>query len=160
MITSKQIIKISEKYVDYISSSWATTPIFINPTSSDFKELYQNDTSHRVRFIIDNLSKTVYTWSAYHVLHGTVAQKYNLMNRYKNSDPNLIMGVGDLKGGKVYMTGSDSLESNIFSIKQNLFKDKTKQFLIELININWSWVNKYVDLSYIINQIKNVIEVS
>ena len=159
MITSKQIIKLSDEFVsDVKGNSGAYTGLFVNPTSTDFKDLFKNVKSSSVRFIADNNNKKVYVWDSYLAIHSRILDELSLYSRYtrRNDSDLFISGVGQLIGGKVVMFNSDVLEADIRSVLNGSPSEKRemKNFLKLLIETNWSWLNKYVDCSKYFDKIR------
>lgn len=132
MITSKQIINISEKWLKSLNRDYnnASFDIYINPGSSDYSEIYKNSKRSRVRFIADNNKKEVYVWDAFLAIHPDVAKKLGITpNLYYCSDPNIITGEANVSGGTAKAL-------TVYPTNPKIIKDVSK--------INWSWLSPYI----------------
>ena len=159
MITSKQIIKLSEEYVAYMGTSWSITPIYKNPTVAEVSELYKNSKSKDVRFILDNNTKTVYMWDANTIFHTHVADNLHLNIGLPFSFSGLLPGTGPLKAGKSIMESSDLLVGVIDDASKHKTPDNYNYKLLQLIiKINWSWANRYVDCIKFIEYLKKILK--
>ena len=70
MITSKQILNLSESYVGTKNIRNNDIVVYVNPTLSDYAKL--NRTNPAIRFIIDSKNKKVYAWNGYLATHGDI----------------------------------------------------------------------------------------
>jgi hypothetical protein len=153
MITAKQILEEIIRYVTpppNLFSNKGKAIVYSNPTSTDFKDLYKASNYKNARFIIDNNSKKAYVWDAELALHDYVARSLDilpLMDTLKFQG--IIIGTGSMQSGKVIMTGSDCLDDMI-----RIFDKNDKLFLRNLVDVNWSWANNYVDITNYIHKIK------
>jgi hypothetical protein len=140
LITSKQIINLSEEWVQHITTRWGVGDIYRNPSSSDYRELYSHYTSHAVRFMAYYPSKECYVWDINLEIHYNVAKLVGLSTQFNASyNFNLLSGYASLQGGKFFMTGIDV--SDIFTNKS----DANKVFVKQLLSKDWSWLKKYID---------------
>jgi hypothetical protein len=159
MITSNQISGILEDYLKAVSSGWDSAPIYLNPTSTDFKELYKDSKSHEIRFFIDNKSKKVYAWNGERALHGIVAREIGVFDRYNKIHPEeLLSGYAEIRNGKGYMLGSDTLETTIGVVKGKLREPDDVTFLTKILNTDWSWAYRYVDCSDYLRRTKSEVK--
>lgn len=73
MITSKQILKISEDYYTAKNIAGSYTIVYMNPNATDKKELYSAlnnmNAAKRIRAIADTSKQKVYVWDAYNAHH-------------------------------------------------------------------------------------------
>jgi hypothetical protein len=137
MITSKQILEIFSKTLDVMGGY---TDIFVNPSSSDYAEIYKESKYHWVKFIADNKTKVVYVWNADKGIHREIVTKLNLVNRMKDDD--ILAGDAGLSNGKATMQDSDLLTS-LFEGAKRGNKD-SEASLKMLLSINWNWVENYI----------------
>lgn len=159
MITSKQIINISEKWVQPVKSWHGRSEVFLNPDSTDIKELYNTNNQHIVRFIADNKNKKVYAWDGTTTIHYEVANSIGLGSEYnKLYNSNLLCGTGVIKLGKIQMTDATELELDIYLSKDiSSIKSDTKKYLEDLVDNNWSWLTPYVNYFDYFKKIKNFV---
>ena len=164
MITSKQIINLSDEFVSDVKGYPGTyTGVFVNPTSTDFKELFKNVKSSSVRFIADNNNKKVYVWDSDLAVHNRMADELDIYNRYyKQTDMSdiFLSGVGNLSGGKIVIRDSDIIGSylKVLMSGNSLEKKHIKLYLIALTEINWSWLFRYIDYSKFLAMVKTHIK--
>lgn len=148
MITSSHILKISEDHL----KSFRKVDIFVNPGSSDYKEMYKNSPYKTVRFFANNDNKKVYVWDAYRLIHHEIES--NLGLTAKISYGWVIAGGADLSGGKAVMTGSDILEGSLVNISRGWMPEIEKKYLQVVLGINWSWTKPYVDCTKYLADLK------
>lgn len=158
MITSRQIL--NEEWLLKSNYGMISGDVFINPTSSDIKELYTVNKEHEIRFIIDNQQKKVFVWDVW-VLHGWVARDLGLFERFNNIYPDrLIPGVGKIVGGKIVFKEADIINTIIKVVgnKRNLFKNNDDwNYLKDMANQDWDWCKKYIDISKLIDKIREIV---
>ena len=135
MITSKQIISISEDYLDSVNSGGRNIQIFVNPTPDDYKEL----NAKKVRFIADAKNKKIYVWNAYFAIHNAIAYKIGLEPRM---EVDLFSGESDYYSNKLYMKESSRVRNYV---KNRNDSSKEQKYLTNFFSQNWSWLDKYVD---------------
>ena len=161
MITSKQIIHLSERFLTHHTSGWSSVDIFENPDSSDIKELYQSDkNSHQVRFLADKNEKKVWVWNANSALHGEIARVTGAFDSFNKIVPvGIFSGYGYIRGGKIIMHGSDTLDLMLRVVQSDKRKEMVSErdYLNDLLSNNWSWLSRYVDFSGFANKIKSVL---
>lgn len=165
MITSKQIIKISEDWLKSVVSDYSSLPtdIYCNPGSSDIKELYQKSSKHEVRFLVDGKTKNVYVWNAETALHQTVAKKLGLLDRlgydksWTESNTDVLIGNGLVSNGSITMSSSNLLDPIIaIASKGQEYKNyENVKYMKRLISNNWSWLSKYIKYSAYFDRIKH-----
>ena len=137
MITSKHILEVFSKTLDVIGGS---ADVFVNPTSSDYAEIYKESKYHWIKFFADNKAKTVYVWNADKGIHREIAYKLNLVGRIKDDD--ILAGDAMLSGGKATMKDSDMLTGLLSGAKS---RDPASGYALKnLLSINWSWVEPYI----------------
>jgi len=130
---------LTEKYYERIYDH----EIFVNPTSSDIKDLKKAGVKI-VRFLVDPNKKKVYVWD-YSLLHVDVMERLPGVDEW---DEKLIMkyipGTGEIKGNKIKMYNSDEIEYRIENVQFE------KSDLVKGWNWIWkknlNWVNRYVDI--------------
>ena len=153
MITAKQILEDIACYATSpptLFKNKGKAPVYSNPTSTDFKDMYKVSQYKKARFIIDNNSKKVYVWDADLALHEYVAKQLGILTLMDTVKfQGVIIGFGNMQSGKVIMSGSDCLV-----VMLRLFDKNDKLFLRNLVNINWKWAYKYVDCNEYIHKIE------
>ena len=158
MITSKQIVDIVEKWLTTKHSFTGDADVFVNPSSSDYIEIRKNCKYPIVRFFADNKYKKVYVWDSNTGIHKEVANELKLLTRFHDNDPNLIAGEAGLSSGKAVMEGSDMLTGGLTMIKSNVHSEIFKRNLQDILKINWSWTNPYIDCSKYLAKFKNDLD--
>jgi hypothetical protein len=136
MITSKQVIDLTEEYNNTFNVKGKTVILFVNPTGSELKSLKCEE----FRFTADSSNKKVYVWNGELALHDDINRKLNLGSR-----KDLLVGEALLRGSNLVMYQSDEIEVSI-SPSLNIFKDNVKrqQMMTLLFSINWSWLERYI----------------
>ena len=160
MITSKEIINISEEYLMRVRD----VMIYVNHTSSDYQKLYSVNSYHVIRFTADIQTKNVYVWDGLeNLMHGEAAHNIGIYNSYisnKMYNTKLFMGIASVSGGKAAVThGSDNLSLMLEVIKGNPKSAPIDQidYLKDLVSNKWAWVNKYLDCNKFFGDIKNIL---
>jgi len=141
---------IIERFFDaYISSHGSYYEIFINPSK---KELIDVDKESQfedgVRFFADPNHKEVYAISA-DVLHmdfsAYLSKKYNIYLSWTNS----LSGIArNIKGNWVFVE-SDFMQAGWGDWQKEIKK---------LLDTDWNWVNKYILVDEMIENLRNQIE--
>lgn len=181
MITSKQIIQLSEDYDKLISIRGQKIPLYSNPTSSDLLELNKSikNSDKFIRFIADAKARKVYIWDGTLAIHSDVVTSLGLGNiAYVREQPNFLLGYCSIVSGKlILMNQHDSVEK-LSSIIDALFgyyawnfskpeveikfgKDirKSKVWTIAFFMYNWSFLSLYISgTSQYINKEKERFE--
>ena len=151
MITSKQIIEISEKYKLLYNpgSGQTTTVIFENPTSSDFLDMAKNAkeggrTLHELRFIANNKDSKVYIADSWYVLHEQMKYALGLPpDSSFEKTPWLFDGVAIYSGGRARMTTWDKYD--VFITDRGHNSPNMNDWIEEtLYSYRWKWVDQYV----------------
>lgn len=151
MITSKQITDISEEWFKFIHGRGGDGDIYINPTITDYKELYKKIPSHLVRFWVDIKAQKVYIWDATLALHFDVDQILGKSSDFLDVyNTNFLLGYATLKNGKFVVSGL-----NKYGMSPKNPKDK--KYIKILMEYNWNWITRYLDMSWFFNNFKSWI---
>jgi len=136
---------LTEKYFGRIESE----EVFVNPTSSDIKELKKAGSSV-IRFLADPAKKNVFAWPG-RLIHADVMGDLDIkhLGWTTQNVVHYITGTADIVGGKLVMTDSDEIDTRLEDIVRDRGYDKSK----EMIN-SWrwiwegdiKWVSRYVDM--------------
>jgi hypothetical protein len=138
---------INEEYLMRAKSSIpgkGSIEVFENPTSRDKKDL-----GDIIRFTAYNKNKTVYTWKYDQAHHVDISRAVGIKHRF--NDPDLLMGGAEWKNGIWVFNSSDFL----LNFKRML--NNEKDFITALLNNDWSWVNKYIDVDTTLNKLRKYI---
>ena len=129
MITSDQIISLSEKYTTSGKIYGHYLEIFENPDRSDLlklAELVKENTNRRletIRFVAVDKTKTVYICDGYSNIHQDMRDLLKLpAPGYTGS----IDGIAKVYGGKAVMSELSNISSE------------------EAVRSKWTWVDKYI----------------
>lgn len=164
MITSKQIISLSEEWLMSISSPFkpnTSVDIYVNPTSSDLLEL-KKLTINYVRFIADSNTKKVYVWDGDSLLHAQAAKRLNLSRQidfYQSIPDNTLIGTATIRNGKLYAKYSDYFYQIIQDLNRYKSEVTSGSYLEKKLNYfltikdKFNWVSSYIDISEITNMI-------
>jgi hypothetical protein len=134
LITSKQIINLSEEWFKSIKGAEnKQVPVYVNPDSSDLKELNQSVKSSKfhnlIRFIANAKQQKVYVIDGYLAIHGDFAQVAGYINRQEAMDsPSAFLGYGILTSGKIKFETSP--EDSNFKISSTLKSLKSSTFFV------------------------------
>lgn len=158
MITSKQIINISENYLDSININGNYVKIYVNPTYDDVKEISSSLKGQKyfgdLRTIIDAKAQKVFVWDAYLSIHIPVVQFLGYeKGAAQGTFPYILPGYASIINNKIVLSSSDQKTMFSFIIRpediRNLSPtckeriDKEK-FLKEFFSYNWSFADKYL----------------
>ena len=131
--------------------------VYVNPTYRDFIEAAPKP-PHEVRFIAVGKTKKVYIFDANAGIHSEIAIDIGLYTYdegwagsfdYKNK---VLMGVAKQEGERWRMVNSDSLSYWISSYPD--IETWQKSYLHLFYEEDWSWVNKWIDVSTAVNRFK------
>ena len=106
--------------------------IVVNPSMDDISVLGPN-----IRFTADNRTRTVYAWGFSSGHHADVSIGLKLKDSY--SCPDVFRGAAVLVKGAYRFSDSDFLSSF-----RKYPGEDDRRFLIQMVSIDWSWVNEYI----------------
>ena len=189
MITSKQIIGLSEEWFKNVHGfKNQSVPIYINPDSSDLRELIKSvketDFHNLIRFVADAKTRKVYVADGGLILHANLTLAIGFSRLEMENFPYCCLGYGTLSGGKIRFDSKDNEEFKLFNTfrslrvasdtlrlikKSNNFNrpvDKWQRNLIQSYNwinsfftFNWTFLEKYIiGFSSYFNQEKTKFE--
>jgi hypothetical protein len=157
VITSKQIINISEEWDRTVKNGSLTADVYLNPTSTDLKEIYKkmasNNPKKEIRFIADAKDKKVYVWDASLAPHSYVSHSLGFdTSKWLDEPPFVFDGFGYLKNGYINPTFTHGTAKNISDLRLSEFtKSRTPSYHNSMIkevedfyNCNWSFIDKYI----------------
>lgn len=144
MITSSQIIKISE---DYLLRE-RNLEVFVNPTRSELSTIANTSKAlyNQIRFIADAKDQKLYVWDAYLEIHYYVRRLIKL-NPTVIQTPSIINGTANVTNGRTSIINwTDDYDELLYNISNNNSKSKeSKVFLNKLLNeYRWNWLSNYV----------------
>jgi hypothetical protein len=122
MIKSNRIIEICEEWIKTVSGHGGRIDVFVNPSSSDYLEIYKGSKYQIIKFIADNKNKKVYVWNADTGIHRDVLSELGLMSQLQKYNPDILVGDGVLSNGKAKIRDSG----------------------INATRVDWSWIGKYI----------------
>jgi len=144
----KNLNTLSEEYFERIKSTVpgkGNIEIFKNPSKSDYKAL-----GSIIRFTAYNKTKTVYAWIYDQAHHNDVSRAVGIKHSY--NDPDLLTGGAEWKNGKYIFSSSDFLKD----FKRMISSES--EYLGALLSNDWSWADKYILVTPIINKLKEYFE--
>ena len=154
MITSRQILNLSEEYFNSTKTDNGYLEVFVNPTPDEFiqatKECKKHTGQGKIRFFAVNQQKKVYIFDAYLGYHAQAAPLLHLPpDAFDSKSPNLIMiGTARLDGKSAVMDGCDVIAVSIRDIKNYAPRSQTwVDYLTRFFATNWLWVDKYIKCS-------------
>lgn len=116
--------------------------IVSNPTLENVSLLGQH-----IRFTADNRTRTVYAWPFISGHHADVSIGLKLKDSY--SCPDVFRGAALMENGTYRFVASDFLSS----FKKYPGGDD-REFLVEMISIDWSWADQYIMVSTFISDLR------
>lgn len=161
MIMSNQIIRLLEEWVMSVKVGSRICNFYVNPNSSDLKELFQSvklsNSGYQVRYIADAKTQKVYVWDSYLLDHFKACQALHLGDFYKYCAlPTTQIGYAVVSSGKLSFYDSsplDTMADSIFMIRElkyvrdelafERFKNY-ERFLISFFNSNWGFLDRYI----------------
>jgi hypothetical protein len=164
MITSKQIIKISEEWFCNVKNGNISASVYVNPGSSDIKELYKRAElanragSPAIRFIADSRSpQKVYVWDAYYAYHNDVSKVlgFSRPNEHLDEPPFVYDGYGKISSGKLIGNDTFATTLNIDNLLNSLEVDNSRHLsnkqikdridiLRSIFSCNWTFIDRYI----------------
>lgn len=162
MITSKNISNLLESYVYSKKVRGGALTIYENPDRSDIlsalKDSYEK--SDDIRFIADFSSKKVYIFNGMLGIHEDGLRLLSMGGETGNyNNPNRILGDAIFWNGMAGVYKSVAIESHLEIVKYSHNSsevESAKKYLDEILNKNWTWVDKYLRYTnlYIKNKLK------
>ena len=119
--------------------------IFVNPTVRDSKCL-----GKIIRFTAYNKTKKVYAWGYDKAHHVDVSKAVGIKHSY--NDPDLLTGAATLEGGKYKFSSSDALKDFKKAVSSET------EFFQKLLSIDWSWADRYVEITPTIKKLKAYVD--
>jgi hypothetical protein len=148
VITSKQILSLSEDYSKSVKVFDKQVDIYKDPTSSDLTALNKSARENQyikdqLRFIADAKDKSVYVWNAELAIHNEVRKTlgFPLEN---NWTPWLVDGLGKIAGGRLQMYIWDKFEIHLDEVNKKSKKDILRTWFEKTFAYNWSFADRYV----------------
>jgi hypothetical protein len=145
---SKNIVIVDEEYALRAKSTVpkvGTVEVFKNPTPRDRKTL-----GNIIRFTADNRKKVVYAWIYDQAHHVDVSKAVGIRHVY--NDPDLLTGAAAWSGSKWVFSSSDFLKD----FKRMVGSES--DFVNALLNNDWSWADRYIDVSTTLDKLRNYIK--
>ena len=137
-----------EKYLKRVHSNVpgkGNIEVFKNPVAKDKKTL-----GNVIRFTLDNKKKIVYAWVFDQAHHVDVSKGVGIKHRF--NDPDLLTGAATWQKGKWRFSSSDFLKD----FKKMIGSEA--EFIAALLNNDWSWANKYIDVDTTLNKLRAYME--
>jgi hypothetical protein len=134
---------ILEEYLTLYKQAGYSTPIYLNPTKSELRELGDS-----IRFIADSEQKKIYAGSAMVVVHEEIKELVHLKKR----GPTQLWGHAKRKGDKYILVGSDELRYRVE------YRDILPEYVREFFAQDWSWVNRYIDIEPYFDFVKDFMK--
>lgn len=142
MITSKQINNLFETYKNGYKIGNDYIEVFTNPDSKELRDAatdgYNKNNSGSIRFLADHSDSKVYVWNA-RILHSAMAVKLGYADCVETNNYHVFLGLAKVDAGKAVVIESDNLNWR--------FTEKSKIFLDSFFNLNWNWLNTYINCS-------------
>lgn len=166
MITSKLILNLSEDYVTSKRVNGGTLVVYENPGSSDILSALKDsrEKSEDIRFIADFPSKKLYIFNGMIAIHDDALRLLGMGSEsYNYNNPTRLLGDAIYGSGMAMVYRSVAIESKLDIIKgsHNSFEiDSAKKYLEDILNKNWTWVDRYVRYTtyYINNKKKEFLD--
>ena len=148
VITSKQVIGISERFL--VSKTFPTgyASVFVNPSQSDLVDLKKHSKPGplTIRFVADARgSGEVYIWEFSTALHYEVRAELKMPFDYFK-DSKILNGQAEMQGGRlVFSNREDTFLPNALRIsKKGKEGQYCRDFLKNLKASDFSWLERYV----------------
>jgi len=160
MITSKQILSLTEDYFDTKNVNGYPLLIYVNPTlkevidASTFskKMLHYNE----IRFVADNKKQKVYVWDSGLCYHSKVRASLGYTEDFQKT-PHLLNGVAGVKGSSVIMSRMDNFTSLYNTAASSGSKTERKiayNYMEKMLSETWSWLNRYIQCDACLNAMR------
>jgi hypothetical protein len=159
MITSKQIVSVSEEYLLNKNVNGHELVVYLNPTKSEFQTLYKQGMSFGdpdVRFVADAKTQRMYACTAYLARHADIRKLVGL-SPYSQQTPYAIDGYLHVSGNSVKMYSWEDFQLYLNDMKFKKAKDLNKHFAT-VLSYRWTWLDKYADCSKYIFQLQMEFE--
>jgi hypothetical protein len=133
MIRASQLLDILEEWLmGFKGDTFGEhIDVFENPTRLEMNKEMGKD----IRFFADNRSKRFYAWNAFHAIHYDVIGHLHLEGARNSGE--VLSGLAEKHGTSYVMTQSDFMDS----------KDGTPQRVNKILSQDWSWADRYVEIS-------------
>jgi len=146
---------LQEKYMGSTKSRFnSACSVYVNPTKTELGFAHEESNNTAIRFMADNLNKKVFIWSS-GLLHHEVWDNFLTKtfgkgrNKYFTKASDLLPGTATKKGSKFVMFTSDEI--------QHQRSVDTFEWIHGILDIDWKWVDKYVEVTPWIKDLTNEI---
>jgi hypothetical protein len=151
---------ILEEYYSVIPGYGNYIPVFVNPTRSELLQASQNKSKNKsnwfIRFSADAEQEKLYVWSGYLAAHMDARDQLDLKcngHSLEQRCSRIFEGIAEKEGSGFRVTSSHCLEAFGEVVEERGSKaEKASLFLEDALNQDWSWVDKYIDLSSYIDK--------
>jgi hypothetical protein len=163
LITSRDILNLSENWITSFSKNGSNVNIFVNPGSSDILELVKGtrEKDTPIRYVADAKIKKVYVWNAYAAIHYDVAPYINPSYDRSGNDSHVIFGYGYTLGGKItsFTENLSTVSMFVDQLASSNSRYSNNENLIsrlhDMFQYNWSFLDNYISgMSRFINEQK------
>ena len=162
MITSKQILNLSEDWFKRVKWNNVNVNIYVNPTSSDIVDLYKSikDKDKQIRFIVNAKAQKIYVWDALAMIHESVYPELGLSFLPGSvPKPYTMFGYGYISGGKIVAYTSDNFPGTLkrlvdgpVMIDNKRLLDSSIRYVIkheidylsEKFDYSWAFVDRFI----------------
>lgn len=148
MITSRQILSLSEDYFDSKNVNGQLVTIFENPSASEFRELERDSRKsgggNVLRCIADAKTQKVYVWDAYNARHVDIRTSVLHLPASYDQSPNTIDAYVEVSGGKAKMFAWEDLQFYLVKYKTQKSAKLDRHFATVFSN-RWTWLDRYID---------------
>jgi hypothetical protein len=133
LITSRQIIQISEEWAKSPKIFGKPVNIYVNPGSSDIKDMYKlmtNSSNKEIRFFADAKAQKVFVADAMLIQHQDIekAMGYKPIDYGYDVPEYYIEGMGHIGGGRIILHANED-ETSVLDTQGKY---------------NWSFLEKYI----------------
>jgi hypothetical protein len=144
---------LKEEHIFGLKSTWGTWEDVYEVTGpKDLKDaMGKNDD---IRFLADAKSKELYVFSS-NLSHTAVTDKLRI-NAYGYEQP-IIAGRAKIVNGKWTAIDAINIWSATEALKSASTFDKFKKYLQDILNADWSFAKKYIDLHIIVKEIRDKV---
>lgn len=163
MINSNYIRSKCEDWLASLKVRNTLCDIYVNPSSSDIKELFQSlkksKADNSIRYTVDAKARKVYVWDAYLLSHEDFAKYQGVSNFSKYLTPNIHIGYSSFQSGKIVFYDISPLDkltifvsgikhfveyTGISSYSLREYLKEYDDFIIPFFKYDWSFADKYI----------------
>lgn len=145
MISSKQILGVSEEYLLTKNFNGKEFVLYLNPSRDEFKEMVRHSRNlggdNVCRFVADGRTKKMYSCNAFQVRHADIRKLVGLPENFESTPFTIDGYVSVDSSGKAVMFAWEDFQMYIGM--KNKHSKKMNEYFSKVFSYDWKWLDRY-----------------